>query len=120
LPGACSINASGGRCDRSEVEEGIVNGEQTLVTYPQAVQLSEPDIGSFYNPSALVEAELASIFIVPTLIVLPLQCDLFNASPLEPFAEWVGVVAAVGYDMLRLLPRPTSGLRDSDFRDCRL
>ena len=62
---------------------------------------------------------LGSIFITPSLIVLPVRRNQFDASPFEPFAERVGVVVAVGYDTFRLLPRPTSGPRDSDFRDCR-
>jgi hypothetical protein len=88
-----------------------------LMTNHKAAKLSEPGSGSFYNPSAFVAEELESIFIAPSLIVLSLLRNQLNASPFEPFAERVGIVAAVGYDALRLLPRPTSEQRDADLRD---
>jgi len=54
-------------CDpeAGEVKEGVVNGEQMLVTNQQSAKLPEPCIGSFHDPSALVAAELAAIFIAP-------------------------------------------------------
>jgi len=50
-------------CDpeAGEVKEGVVNGEQMLVTNQQSAKLPEPCIGSFHDPSALVAAELAAI-----------------------------------------------------------
>jgi len=61
-------------CDpeAGEVKEGVVNGEQMLVTNQQSAKLPEPCIGSFHDPSALVAAELAAIFIAPKFVVLPI------------------------------------------------
>ena len=87
------------------------------MTNQRAVKFSEPRIGSFDDPTALVVVELASIIIAPSLIVLPLRRNQFKASPFQQFAGRAGIVAADGYDALRLLPRRASGRRDADLRD---
>ena len=64
-------------CDpeTGEVKEGVVNGEQMLVTNQQSAKLSEPCVGSFHNPSALVSAELAAVLIAPQFAVFPIRRD---------------------------------------------
>jgi hypothetical protein len=84
-----------------EVKEGVVNREQMLVTNQQSAKLPEPCIGSFHNPSAFVAAELAAIFIAPQFVVLPIGRNQFDTSFLEPLAQRIGIVTAVGYDALR-------------------
>src|ERR1700676_4402530 len=103
-----------------EVKEGVVNGEQMLVTNQQSAKLPEPCIGSFHNPSALVAAELAAIFIGPQFVVLPIWGNQFDTSFLEPLSQRVGILAAVGYDALRFLPRTAARTGDADFGDCGL
>jgi len=88
-----------------------------LVTNQQSAKLPEPCIGSLHNPSALVAAKLAAIFMAPQFVVLSVRRNQFDSSFLEPFAQRVGVVAAVGYDALRLLPRTAPGARNADFCD---
>jgi len=88
-----------------------------LMTNQQAAKLSEPCIGSLYNPSAFVAAEFAAIFRAPSLVVLSIRRNQVDAALLEPFAQRVGVVAAVGYDARRLLPRAASWPGDVDFGD---
>src|SRR5208283_2739906 len=106
--------------EAGKVKEGVVNGEQMLVTNQQSAKLPEPCIGSFHNPSALVAAELAAIFIAPQFVVLPIRRNQFDSSFPEPLAQGVGVVAAIGYDALRLLPRTAARPGDTDFGDCGL
>src|SRR5664280_3614908 len=36
--------------EAGEVEEGIVSGEQMLMTHQQAAELSEPRVGSLHDP----------------------------------------------------------------------
>ena len=109
-------------CDpeAGEVKEGVLNGEQMLVTNQQSAELPEPCIGSFHDPSALVAAELAAIFIAPQFVFLPVRRDQFDASLLESLAQWIGVVAAVRYDAFRLLPRTAVRPGDADFGGCGL
>jgi hypothetical protein len=91
-----------------EVKEGI-NGEQMLVTIQQTAKLPEPCIGSFHDPSALVAAKLSAILIAPQFVVLPIRRNQFDTLLLESLAQWMGVVDAVSYDALRLLPRRPRG-----------
>ncbi len=91
-----------------------------LVTNQQSSKLPEPSISSFHDPSALVAAQLSAIFIAPQFVVLPIRRNQFDTSVLESLAQWVGVVAAVGYDALRLLPRTAARPGDADFGDCGL
>jgi len=90
------------------------------MTNQEAAKLSEPGIGSLHDPSALVAAELAAIFIAPQFVVLPIGRNQFDTSFLEPLAQRVGVIAAVGYDAFRLLPWTAARPGDADFGDCGL
>ena len=85
------------------------------MSYQQTSKLSEPCVCSFDDPAALVATQLASIFVTPLLIVLPVGCDQFDSSLLQPFPQWVGVIGPVRDHSLRLLPRPAFGPGDADF-----
>jgi hypothetical protein len=78
--------------EASKAKEGIVDEEQMLVTNQQAAKLTEPDVSSLHNPSPLVAAELASIFVARSFAVCPVRRNQFNASLLEPLAQGVGAV----------------------------
>ena len=84
----------------------------------QASKLSQPCVGSLDNPPALVPPQFASVLVTPLLVVLPVRHDQFNAALLEPLAQRIGIVATVGYDALRLLPRPASRPGDADLGEC--
>ena len=51
--------------EASEVKEGVVNGDQVLVTNQQSAELPKPLIGSLHDPSALVAAKFSATFIAP-------------------------------------------------------
>ena len=89
-----------------------------LVTNQQSAELPKPRIGSLHDPSALIATKLAAIFIAPQLVVLPVGRNQFDPSLLEPLAQWIGVLAAVGYDAFRLLPRTPARPGDADLGDC--
>src|SRR5664280_1410284 len=101
--------------EAGEVEEGIVSGEQMLMTHQQAAELSEPGIGSFHDPAALVASQFALIFIAPLLVVGPIRRNQFDASLLQSPTQRVGVVAAIGNHALGLLPGAALAPRDADF-----
>ena len=86
-----------------------------LMTDQQAAKLTEPRIGSLYNPAALITPQFAPIFVTPPLIVLPVGRNQFNPALLQSLTQWVGVVAAVGDHTLGLLPRATFPAWDPDF-----
>jgi hypothetical protein len=106
--------------EAGKVKEGVVNGEQMFVTNQQSAELPEPRIGSLHDPSSLVAAKLSAIFVAPHFVVLPVRRDQFDTTLLESLPQWIGVVAAVGYDALRLLPRTAAPPGDADFGDCGL
>jgi hypothetical protein len=75
------------------------------MTNEQAAELAEPGVGSFDDPAAFVASQLAAIFIAPVPAVFSVGDDQFDAALLEPLAQWVRVVGAVGDHPFWLLPR---------------
>jgi hypothetical protein len=86
-----------------------------LMANQQSAELTQPGIGSFHNPAAFVTPHFASIFIAPSLIVLPVRCNQLDGPLLESFAQRIGVVASICNYPLGLLSGPAFRLRDSDF-----
>lgn len=87
-----------------------------FMTNQQPAELSEPGIGSFHNPAPFIAPHFAFIFVAPSLVVLPVRRQQLDGSPLQPFAQWVRVIAGVGDNPWGLLPRATSRAWDADFR----
>ena len=85
-----------------------------FMAYQQSAELPQPGVGSLDDPTALVAAQLASIFMLSVSAVLTIRHDQFDAAFLKPFAQRVGVVGAVGDHPLWLLPRAAVGTRDAD------
>jgi hypothetical protein len=50
--------------EASEIEESVVGGESMFMTNQQSPELTEPGIGSLYDPAAFVTPHFASIFMV--------------------------------------------------------
>ena len=88
-----------------------------LMPNQESAKLAEPGMGTLHDPSALVAAELAAIFITLSFVVLPVRRYQFDAALFEPFAQRIGIVAAVGDDALRPLPRAAARPGDADFGD---
>ena len=88
-----------------------------LMTDQQAAELAEPGVGPLHDPSPLVAAEFAPIVVSPFLVVAPVRCNQFNAALLQPLAQRIGIVAAVGNHALGLLPRAALAAWDADFRE---
>lgn len=84
------------------------------MAYQQAAELAEPCVGSFDDPAPFVAAQLASIFMLSVLAVLAVGHDEVDAALLQPFAQGVRVVGAVGDHAFRLLSRPAFGAGDFD------
>jgi len=81
----------------------------------KSAELTEPGVGAFDDPAAFVSSQLAAIFVAPLFVVAAVRNDQIYAAFFQPFAQWVGVVGAVGNHPFRLLPRTTLGTRDADF-----
>ncbi len=81
----------------------------------QSAELSEPCVGAFDDPASLVASELPSVLVFSLLVVVAVRDDKLDAALLQPLAQRVGVVGAVGDHALRLGPRPAFGAGDFDF-----
>ena len=87
------------------------------MTNEQAAELTEPSVGAFDDPTPLVAAQLATIFIAPVPAVLSGGDDQFDAALLQPLAQRVRVVGAVGDHPLRLLPWAAFRSGDTDLSE---
>ena len=85
-----------------------------LMANQQSAKLSQPSVGSFYNPATLVTPQLPSVFIASVLIVIPVRHDQIDMTFSEPLSQRVGIVGAICNYPFGLLPRPTFWLRDPD------
>ena len=73
------------------------------MTNQQSAELTEPCIGSLYNPASLVSPQLASVFVPSLLVVLPIGHNQFDAAELESLTERIRIVGTVSDYALRLL-----------------
>ncbi len=80
----------------------------------KSTELTKPGVGTFDDPAAFVAPELPSVFVAPELTVLAVGDDEVDASLLQSFTQWIGVVGSVGDDPFRLLPRSAFGAGDFD------
>src|SRR5208337_1144133 len=84
------------------------------MTNQQAAELSQPSIGPLHDPAAFVASELASVFVPPMLVVLPIGHDQFDTAAVQACAQRIRIVAAIGNHPFRFLPRTALGLRNPD------
>ena len=80
----------------------------------KSAELTKPGVGAFDDPAAFVSPQLAPIFIASVLVVAPVGHDQIDTPFLQPFAQRVGVVGAVGDHPFRLLSRTAFAARDAD------
>jgi hypothetical protein len=81
----------------------------------KSAELTEPCVGPFDDPPALVASELSAVFMLSLLAIFAVWNDEVDAAFLQPFAQWVGVVGTVGDYTLRLRSRSAFGPGDLDF-----
>jgi hypothetical protein len=84
------------------------------MTNEQPTELSQPSVGPFHDPAALISPELAPIFVASMLVVLPIGHDQFDTAAAQALAQRIGIVAAIGNHPFRLLSRTAFGLWNTD------
>ena len=85
------------------------------MSHEESAELSEPCVGTFDDPAALVASELSAVLVASVPAIFAIRNDEVDASLCQPFAQRVGVVGSIGYHTLRLLSRPAFAARDFDF-----
>jgi hypothetical protein len=85
------------------------------MAHEESAELTEPGVGAFDDPAALISSEFSSVLVAPVFAVLAIGHDEVDTALCEPLAQRVGVVGAVGDYAFGLLPRTAFGPRDFDF-----
>jgi len=85
------------------------------MTDQQSSELAKPGVDSFDDPTPLVAAQFAPIFVTPLPIVLPVGHDQLDAAFLQSLAQRIRIVGGVGNHPFRFLSRTAFGLRNRDF-----
>src|SRR5271170_1261150 len=91
-----------------------------LMTNQQPAKLSKPGVGALDDPAAFVSSEFAAVLVASEFAVLSVGDDQLDAAFLQPLAQRVGVVGAVGDHPFGLLPGTAFGPGDADFGECGL
>jgi len=86
-----------------------------LMAHQQSPELSKPGVGSFDDPTSLIAAQFAPIFVTPLPIVLPVRCDQLDAPFLQSLAQRVRIIGGVGNHPFWFLSRTAFGSRNRDF-----
>jgi hypothetical protein len=81
----------------------------------ESAELTEPCVGAFDDPAALVASEFPAVLVAPVFAVLAIRNDEVDAALVESLAQGIGVVGAIGDHAFRLLPRAAFGAGDCDF-----
>ena len=84
------------------------------MTDEQSAELSQPCVGSFDDPSALVAPQFPTVLIPFHLVVFAVGRDQLDATSLPSLAQRIGVVAAICDHPFRLLARPAFWPGDAD------
>jgi hypothetical protein len=85
------------------------------MAHEESAELTEPGVGSFDDPAALISSEFSAVLVAPVLAVLAIGHDEVDTALCEPFAQRIGVIGAVGDYAFGLLPRTAFGTGDFDF-----
>jgi hypothetical protein len=85
------------------------------MTHEESAELTEPCVGSFDDPVALISSQFSSVLVAVILAGLAVLHDEVDTVLCEQFAQRVGGVGAVGDYAFWLSPRTAFGVRNIDF-----
>ena len=80
----------------------------------ESAELTEPCVGAFDDPASFVTPEFPAVLVAAVFAVLAVWNDEVDAAFLEPLAQRIGVVSAVGDHALRFLPGTSLGAGNFD------
>ena len=88
------------------------------MAHDKPAEVAEPCEGTFHGPPTLIAAQRSTILGRGLAPVLTMRCDQLDAAPRQVLAQRIAIVAAVGDEANRLLPRPPSSM-PSSYADAR-
>jgi hypothetical protein len=90
------------------MKEGLVNRERTVVAHHQPAEVAEPGEGAFNGPASSIAAQRSTVLRRRFAPILPMRRDQLDAARRQLRAQRVTIVAPVGDEANRLLPRTPS------------
>jgi hypothetical protein len=81
----------------------------------EPTELTEPCVGAFDDPPALIASEFPAVLVPAVFAVLAVWNDEVDAALFESLSQRIGVVGAIGDHAFRLLSRTAFGAWDFDF-----
>jgi len=100
------------------MEERPVNGQRAIVAHHQSTEVPEPRKRAFHGPSSPVTAQRPTVLRRGLATILAMRNDQLDAALGQSLTQRVTVVAAVGDEAFRLLPR-TAGPMAPSYADRR-
>ena len=85
-----------GNEEAGAVEEGLKDGNQAVVADLDAAEVLQPGIGAFDFAASSIAPQLAFIFEVATPDMAARGSDQLCSSAMQPGAQSVGIIAAIG------------------------
>ena len=92
------------------MKERRVNCERAGVAYPPPPEVAAPSEGAFHSPASFITAQRPAVLRPRFAPILAMRDDQLNASRCQLLAQGVTIVAAVGNEAERLLPRPAGSM----------
>lgn len=77
------------------MEKALKDSEDTVVADLDTAEVLQPSVGALDFPAFAVAAQLAFVFKTAMAVVAAIRGNQLGAASFQPFAQWVGVIAAV-------------------------
>jgi hypothetical protein len=92
------------------MEESLKYGEDAVVADLDAAEILQPGVGGLDFPALSVASQLAFVLEAAVADVLPVGNDQLRTLPFQSPAQWIGVIAPVGYDAPQVGTRASASL----------
>jgi len=99
------------------MKEGLVNRKRAVIAHHQSAEVAQPGEGAFHGPPPPVAAQRSTVLRRGLAPILAMRGDQLDTAPRQLVPQRVAIVAAVGDEAERLLPR-APGSMPSPYPDC--
>ena len=100
------------------MKEALVDGQRAVIAHDESAEVAEPGEGAFHDPPSLVAAQGSSVLRRRPAPILPMRGDQLDAARRQLLTQRIAIVAAIGDQAERLLPRAT-GVMPTPYADRR-
>src|SRR5580698_493398 len=100
------------------MKKRLVNGKGAIVTHNESAEIAKPSESALHGPASFVAAQRSAVLRGRLAPVFAVRHDQLDAACRQLPAQRIAIVAAVGNQAKRLLPR-TPGSMPSSYADAR-